>query len=241
MKTTYSIALVIIIIAFACKHHPDLTVLPIDTDTPPTPWVNPDPCDPDSTYFANDIAPLLNAYCGSSECHDSVDPEKDINVTSYASIMNSDDGEFVIPFDLSRSNLWEAVTEPDINDDGHMPPADEPQLSQDQLDLLSQWINQGAMNNSCVADCDTSLAITFSGVVMPIIQNNCVGCHDSNSPEADIPLTNYAEVSAAAEGNMMDALTGTNSASLMPDGTTGLPQCMIDQIQQWIDDGMPNN
>ena len=83
----------------ACKHHPD----PADLlggggggGTDPLPWVNPDPCDPDTVYFTNTIAPLLNAYCGSSDCHDNVNPEEDINVTSYSAIMNSDGGEFVV-------------------------------------------------------------------------------------------------------------------------------------------------
>ncbi|MFN0032204.1 MAG: c-type cytochrome domain-containing protein [Flavobacteriales bacterium] len=238
-RISFALATLLLTLAIACRHHPEFTTeQPTGNGTTVVPWTNPDPCDPDSVYFANTIAPLLNAYCGSEDCHDAVNPEEDIDVSSYASIMASDDGEFVVPGDLGESKLWDAINKP-TSDDDHMPPTDHPQLSSEQKSLLSLWIQQGAQNNSCIADCDTTLTITYSNVVQNIIQNNCIGCHGSTNPSGSLSLTNYNEVVAAANGTLIDALYGTNDVSVMPDGTTGLPQCMIDQIQEWIDNGMP--
>jgi uncharacterized membrane protein len=241
-RSIYTLAAIVfmaLIIAVGCKHHPE--ILPGTggngggTDT--LPWVNPDPCDPDTVYFANTIQPLLNAYCGSSNCHDAVDPEEGINVTTYGTIMS--EGGFVEPGDANSSDMIEVLYKTDTD---QMPPADQPQLTADQIALLQLWINQGAHNNSCTADCDTSLAVTFSGIIMPIIQNNCVGCHGNSNPSGGVSLTNYALVSAQAEsGNLMHSLNGTGGNSIMPANSYGLPQCMIDQVQEWIDAGMPNN
>ncbi len=231
--------LIVLLLALGCKHHPE--VLPGTggtgggTDT--LPWVNPDPCNPDSVYFTNTIQPLLNAYCGSANCHDAIDPEEGINVTTYATIMS--EGGFVEPGDPNSSNMIEVLYK---TDQDQMPPADQPQLTAEQIALLELWINQGARNNSCTADCDTSLAVTFSGVILPMMQNNCVGCHGSYNPSGGVSLTNYAEISAqAGTGNLMYSLLGTGGNSIMPQYSYGLPQCMTDEVQEWIDAGMPNN
>ncbi|MFM9984526.1 MAG: c-type cytochrome domain-containing protein [Flavobacteriales bacterium] len=226
----------------ACKHHPDpADLLGGGGGTDPQPWVNPDPCDPDTVYFTNTIAPLLNAYCGSSDCHDNVNPEEGINVTSYSSIMNSDDGEFVVPGDPGESKLIESLYEP-LSEDEHMPPSDQTQLTSDQIALITTWINQGARNNGCTADCDTTMVPTFSGFVSPLITAACVGCHDNSNPDGNLSLTNYAQISASAlDGSLMSSLTGTNGYTLMPDNTTGIPQCQIDLIQEWIDAGAQND
>ncbi len=242
-KYVFFLTLCIIIAMVACRHHPDFSMVnkPVETIVP-TPWQNPDSCHPDSVYFTNTIAPILNAYCGSEDCHDAVDPQKDIDVTSYGSIMNSDEGEFVAAGNLGDSKLYEAIMLADINDEDHMPPAESTQLNSEQIALLTQWILQGAINNSCIADCDTSLASTYNAVVMPIIQNNCIGCHGTTNPSGNISFTSHAQVAAAAaDGSLMGCLTGSYPYPIMPENTYGLPQCMIDQIQEWIVAGMPNN
>jgi hypothetical protein len=39
----------------------------------------------------------------------------------------------------------------------------------------------------------------------------------------------------------MIALHEINGSPIMPQNTTGLPDCQIQQIQNWIDAGRPNN
>ena len=242
-KTIFYSVIVLAAIFVACKHHPDpadlLTGGGGGGGTDPLPWVNPDPCDPDSVYFTNTIAPLLNSYCGSSSCHDANNPEEGISVASYNAIMN--ENGFVHPGNASQSELIEVLFEP-MSEDDHMPPSDEPQLTSDQIALITTWINQGALNNSCTADCDTAMVPTFSGFVSPLITAACVGCHDNSNPDGDLTLLTYDQIATIAlDGSLMSSLTGSNGYTIMPDNTTGIPQCQIDLIQEWIDAGAQND
>ena len=244
MKTSRNILILLIAtgIAFAvgCKHHADPTgdiTNNGNNNPPPTPWANPDPCDPDSVYYYPTISTMLNNYCGTANCHDVVSHKGGINVSTYTSVIN--ENGFVVSGHASQSDVYQVLFE---GDDDHMPPYDHAQMTSDQIVQLQQWINQGAHNNECTPDCDTTYAPTFSGVILPMIENNCGGCHGTSNPSANLPLTNYAQIAANANsGNLINSLKATDGFSMMPENTTGLPQCMIDQMQEWIDLGTPNN
>lgn len=221
-----------------CKHEPEIGLLPPPgggggTDTT---WVNPDPCDPDSVYFTNTILPLLVSSCAQTDCHDAITHEEGVEMYDYAHIMDE-----VTPGNPWNSELVEAITETDMND--VMPPTtDGGPLSQEQIDLIVTWISQGALNNACVADCDPNATITFAGTILPLMENACQGCHSGANPDGNLSLVSYSDISAnALSGDMMNSLLGTNGFSLMPNNTTGIPQCNIDQIQTWIDAGAPQN
>ena len=218
-----------------CKHEIPFTEV-IDGGVNP-PYVNPDPCDPDSVYFQNSILPLIVSSCAQTGCHDAISHEEGLVLDSYAHIM----GENIItPYDPNNSELFEVLTE---SGEDLMPPVDNGgPLSPDQIDMIGLWISQGAKNNSCIADCDTSLVSTFALIVAPIIENSCQGCHSGTSPDADLMLTNYTEISASAlNGSLMNSLLALNEAVLMPYNSSGLSECQITQIQKWVDAGAPNN
>jgi hypothetical protein len=240
MKLKFSIfATVLILLAIiACKHHPEIV---LDNgsnggnDTVVPPWVNPHPCDSDTAYFVNQVLPLLISNCAQPDCHDAITHENGVRLYNYADIM-----EEVDPFDPNGSDLIDVLYE---TGDNMMPPANAGgPLSQQQIDILLTWINQGALNNECIPDCDPNTLVTFAGVVQPIIQNACEGCHSGSSPSGNLALTNYSQIAAnALSGGMLNSLKGTNGVSIMPKNTSGLPQCQIDQIQAWITAGAPNN
>ncbi len=229
-------------LAVACRHHPEEveivnnngdgngTVNPPDTII----VINPDPCDPDSVYFANTIAPLLNSMCATEDCHDAVDPEEEVQLTDYAHIM-----EEITAGNPGNSNIYEAITEDNV--DNRMPPADSPQLTSEQILQIQTWIAQGAQNNSCQADCNPD-DFSFATNIEPVVSAYCAGCHGGSSPDADLLLETYDQIKTIAlDGRLMDALYGTNNATLMPDNTTGLPECNISNFQNWVDAGAPNN
>jgi hypothetical protein len=223
-----------------CKHTPPFVEIIDDGGggPPDTTWVNPDPCDPDSVYFYNTILPLLVSNCALEACHDAVDPEEDVELYDYAHIMQEVD-----PGDPWNSEIVEAITESDPDKImPPLPPDGNGPLDQADIDLIVQWIQQGAEDNECVADCDPNAAVTYSGTIYPIIDNACQGCHSGTNPEGGLSLVTYAQISAnALSGDLMNSLLGTNGFSLMPDNTTGIPQCNIDQIAAWIDAGAPEN
>lgn len=85
--------------------------------------------------------------------------------------------------------------------------------------------------------------ITFITDVQPIINNNCMPCHD-NPPRngAPISLTTFEEVMTATQvtgGNgVIDRISRQpGQAGFMPLGRSRLPQNLIDLIIEWRDEG----
>lgn len=88
---------------------------------------------------------------------------------------------------------------------------------------------------------DPTATINYTDDIAPIIQNACVGCH--NSPPvngAPSSYTNYQQVSQGATRifNRMSLQSGSPGA-MPPSGR--LPQATIDKIQEWIDEGLPED
>jgi uncharacterized membrane protein len=83
--------------------------------------------------------------------------------------------------------------------------------------------------------------VTYDNTVRAIIQNGCVGCH--NSPPrngAPFALVTYEQVSTRAN-SILSAMSRQNgSASAMPPSGR-LPQNSIDKIQEWIDNDLLEN
>lgn len=239
---------VALLLSIGCKHDnapPQIVdpTDPTDTTTDPVDPVDPvDPgitCDPDTTYFVNDILPLLTSSCALSGCHNDASAQDGVVLTTYNKIMNTGEVE---PFDLSDSEIYEMITEDD-NDD-RMPPPPYPRLSNDQIAMVADWILQGALNNECnenAGGCDVS-NVTFSNAVMPIINLKCKGCHSGTSPSGGINLTTHAGVKAVAEsGQLYGAISWQSGYTHMPFNGPKLPDCEILKVKTWIDAGMPNN
>jgi uncharacterized membrane protein len=189
------------------------------------------PCVEGTVYFTNTILPLITSRCAMSGCHNTPTETNDqIVLTTYAEIML-----YVEPGDLDSSELWDgAIAETDP--EKIMPPPDATALTEFEKGLIADWITQGAQNNSCT-ECDSTYA--FAADILPIIQNNCTGCHSGNDPEAGLLLVTYSDVQAAVTSNgLMDRVN--DAANPMPP-INQLNDCVKNQIQSWIDDGMPNN
>lgn len=224
---------------FGCKHQiPEVTAgtedsiitVPIDTNS-----FSGIPCDEDSVYFQNEILPLLISTCAQPGCHDAQTAEDDVILTDYYSIIYTGD---IDPGDPWDSDLVEVITESDPDD--VMPPPGEGSLSADQIQMIIDWIAQGAVNNYCEG-CDTT-NITFAGAVYPIIDLKCQGCHSGNAPDGDLTLLSYSDVSGiAANGTLMSAILGEDGIPQMPYNGNPLQPCEIDLISMWIDEGYPNN
>lgn len=224
-------ASLLLLLHSACKH---------EIPTPPAP----DPfgptvsevCDPDSIYFEQDILPLLSSSCAFSGCHSAGSAQDGVVLDSYWNIMQTAD---VTPGDPWESDLYEVLVDSDLDD--RMPPYPDYQaLSSAQINLIFQWIAQGAQNNAC-AGCVTE-NITYETVIGALIQNRCQSCHSGSSPDGGIALTNYSQISnVALNGSMLEAVTHTGNATPMPYNSSQLPQCEVDQIVTWINNGAPLN
>jgi hypothetical protein len=199
------------------------------------------PCDPDTVYFEQDILPIFSANCTMSGCHNSNNPADGIDLSSYAAVMSSN---IVKPGQASNSDLFEAITETDPNKIMPRPPMSA--LPPAQINLIKNWINQGALDLKCDKGCDTT-NVTYNGTIKPLLQTSCTVCHNASIAGGGYNLTNYADASGN-KGVQTSALNGSLSGSVnhtgsfpMPKGGAKLPQCKLDQIRIWVAAGAPNN
>jgi hypothetical protein len=94
--------------------------------------------------YNSQIQPIFNDLCIS--CHGSMGG---LNLTSYENLMDGGlSGDEVIPYDHASSELWIRVNS------GQMPPGNN-DLTGVQVDLISQWIDEGAIEEQ---DCDSTIA-----------------------------------------------------------------------------------
>lgn len=91
-----------------------------------------------------------------------------------------------------------------------------------------------------VVDATCTDTISFSADILPIMQNNCTSCHDSNNASGGYDLSNHAGVTqntAKVLGSMMQ----DGSASSMPQGAPKLADSLIQKVNCWINQGAKNN
>ena len=85
--------------------------------------------------------------------------------------------------------------------------------------------------------------VTFTNDVQPIINANCIMCHQ-NPPlnGAPMPMTDYAKVKQAVQdrGLIGRISRAQGTSGMMPNGGTRLPQAKIDIIIKWRDQGFQN-
>ena len=93
-----------------------------------------------SPSFNTDILPILTERCAIAECH-VVDGPHDIDLRTYDTLMKGgDEGAIVIVGNARESEIVEEIAE------GKMPP-EGPPLDAAQIQLIIDWINEGAKNN----------------------------------------------------------------------------------------------
>lgn len=89
--------------------------------------------------FANDILPILESRC--INCHGGNQTEEGLVLRTHADIMaGSDNGPVLIPGDAANSLLVELVATQEMPKRG-------PKLTPPQVQLITDWVNQGALDN----------------------------------------------------------------------------------------------
>jgi len=89
--------------------------------------------------FANDILPILQSRC--VNCHGGERTEEGLVMKSYADVMaGSNNGSVVVPGDANNSLMAELLL-------ANKMPKKGPKLTPPQVQLIVDWINQGALNN----------------------------------------------------------------------------------------------
>lgn len=90
--------------------------------------------------------------------------------------------------------------------------------------------------------CDT-INVSYSGYILPLLQNNCYKCHKESEPQfSGYILDGYNATKLYVNSGQILGRTN-NAADPMPPLTEGglLPECDRLKIQAWIKAGAPNN
>jgi len=89
--------------------------------------------------FANDIKPIFDARC--IKCHGVERIKEGLDMQTYENIMaGSRNGPVIEPGNADNSYLVQQIV------DGEMPDRGDP-VTPDELQLIIDWVNQGALNN----------------------------------------------------------------------------------------------
>ena len=130
--------------------------------------------------YSSEIQPIFDSRC--TTCHSGSDAEEDISLTSYNNVMNGgDSGDVVIPYDHANSLLWQYINS------GFMPPGTN-DLTDSQVDLIAQWINEGALpepNEPMIGDINDDGVVNVLDVVL--LENLVLnGGSADDYPQADV-------------------------------------------------------
>ena len=89
--------------------------------------------------FANEILPIIQSRC--INCHGGDKIEEGLSMNTHAEIMaGSENGAILVPGDAASSLIIEMVASGDMPKRG-------PKLTPPQVQLIADWINQGALDN----------------------------------------------------------------------------------------------
>lgn len=213
---------------FACTHDPYFPVVDLTQQTGTD-----KPCDPQIIYFEKDVMPLLLSSCAYTGCHDAATAEDDVILDSYENTIRTGG---VSPYNPGESELYEVLFE---SGDDLMPPPPDAVLSQAEKDLIRDWIGQGAENFVCES-CDTAV-FTLSAAVQPMMDSYCMRCHNDTRSDGGISLQGYAKIkSSVDDGSLWGTLTATGGFPIMPQGAS-IPDCELEQVRKWIENGAQNN
>jgi cytochrome c5 len=99
--------------------------------------------------------------------------------------------------------------------------------------------NEEALYPALNSTCDTT-NVTYSGTIVPILNNSCLTCHSAPATGGSILLTSYAEVIATAP-RITGSIKQLSGFSAMPKNSGKLKSCSITQWDIWVRNGMLNN
>jgi hypothetical protein len=96
---------------------------------------------PTASRYATEIQPIMERVC--TQCHNPKDYEGDLDLTTRKMVLEGwGDEQIVIPGKPEESAMLESFALP-LDDDAHMPPKDEEQLTKAEIETIRKWIADG--------------------------------------------------------------------------------------------------
>ncbi len=124
--------------------------------------------------YQTEIQPIFDNNCGG--CH-LTNSQGGLNLSNYENLMSS--GTVVVG-DHSQSELYDRITR-NVTEAGKMPPGADTFLSQSEIDLIANWIDEGALFEESleISGCIDSNAISCDDEIDPIYFPECTTCENA--------------------------------------------------------------
>jgi hypothetical protein len=158
------------------------------------------------------IAPIMQAKCVA--CHGEEKKKGKLQLHTFASIMKGGgDGANTVIAKNSKESLMLTRANLPTDDDEHMPPSDEPQLTKEEVALLKWWIDTGASEKDTVAAAKPTPEVegALAALLAKGLPKASAAVAKVEKPKA-APLTDAEKKQVAEISAKMQAL----NASLMP-------------------------
>ncbi len=150
------------------------------------------------------VSPILNSRCVS--CHNPNKLKGSLLLDTKEGIIEGGENGKVIDFsDLAQSELIKLIHLP-IDEDRHMPPRGKKPLTQDELKLLTWWVESGADFELQVSQMDQNQE------VLTALENIQKLANQKQNPVFDLevsPISEKARTKAIKKGVFLKALTGS--------------------------------
>lgn len=201
--------------------------------------------------FNTQVKPLLEGAC--THCHGSKEDKGDFRMHTLEDIKKgNENGPGLVPGDLKASAIY-ATLLLDVEDDMVMPPKKEGMLEKSQVEVIKAWIEQGAEWPAGVV-LEQTPRIRFEKHIQPILEENCVSCHNEDKSKGDWIITTRKEAFESGENapnivpfdlkqSAIYTLTtlAADEDDLMPPKKSGgpLPKESITYLKLWIEQGAP--
>ena len=146
--------------------------------------------------FATQVKPILEAAC--IHCHSEKNSKGDLIMeTKEAMIKGGEDGTALVPGDPAKSPIYSLCLLAE-DDDDVMPPKKEGVLDKTQIAIIGDWIKQGAPWPEGVVLKQTT-RVTFVKHVQPILEENCLSCHNPDKAKGDWDASTRATAFGSGE------------------------------------------
>lgn len=104
---------------------------------------------------------------------------------------------------------------------------------------LSELLEEEVIPDTNGGDGDIANLVTYQNTAKAILDNACVQCHNATQANGGIRLHDYTNASSVAlSGRMITRMTSSGSP-MPPSGN--LPDAIVQDIMDWIDDGAFEN
>ncbi len=171
---------------------------------------------PTSSVFTRIQEEILTPECATSGCHNGTTSPLGLNLIdgkAYGKLVNKPSNQvdgllLVEPSNVDASYLVHKLE--GTQGGGAQMPIGRPALSADQIDLIKNWINDGALEpGSDNPDEPGSGNATLSNIQTTIFDTQCISCHSGENPAGTLNLE---------EGNSRSQLVG-RALQFDPDGS----------------------